>query len=153
MLICREHKGMSSHPTVSVLPVIILGCVIWQSCGFIQSQYVPYPTRPQPPLSSHANCPIETAAFTFHIAPMLSDRCMSSCHVPGGNAGSVLVFSGTPSTDLNALKKREDGTAHGLFRKAAGIVPHGGGKAALDTDLDLFDKWFAAQALCKQPPK
>ncbi len=83
---------------------------------------------------------------------MLEARCTNGCHMVGGTAERQLIFTGDPERDANTLRNQEDHTALGIFRKAAGLVGHSGGKAAIESDRDSIEKWFVAARLCPNTP-
>jgi hypothetical protein len=131
---------------ISNLTWAIFGSCI--GCGLYESRYLTYrKTSPQIKGQEEA-CAIEIAAFIIYLTPMIKERCTNSCHIAGGTAERQLKFTGHAEKDAENLKKQEDRTAIGIYRKAAGIVAHGGGKAALASDQERFEKWFAAARLC-----
>lgn len=121
------------------------------SCGIYESRYLAYQKASPQVKDEDEVCAIEIAAFNIFLTPMIKERCSIGCHVTGGTAERQLKFTGHSEKDLVALKKHEDRTALGLFRKAAGIVAHSGGKAAFASDQERFEKWFAAAGLCPLP--
>lgn len=131
----------------------LLGAVFLfsSSCGMYESRYLAYRKASPQVKDKDEVCAIEIAAFNIYLTPMINERCSIGCHVTGGTAERQLKFTGHSEKDLVALKKQEDHTAVGLFRKAAGIVAHGGGKAALSSDQERFEKWFVAASLCPTP--
>jgi hypothetical protein len=129
-----------------------LGVLSLVGCGLFESSYRTYPkSADRASNRKELVCAIDLAAFSTYMTPMLKERCTTGCHVAGGTADRHLVFTGQAENDAITLKKQEDGTANGLFRKSAGIVAHGGGKAALEKDRERFEKWFAASKLCPTP--
>ena len=149
MPIYKESIGViqSQHNIAALLTT--LSAILCQGCGFVGSNYKTYPPAADASPVVQEICPVELAAFTHFVVPMLRERCSGRCHVTGGSAGSQLAFTGQSETDLETLKRHEGGTALGLYRKGAGLVSHGGGKAALESDRNRLEKWFTAAALCQ----
>jgi len=136
---------------ISGLPGILSSIGIFQltmACGFQESRFVSYPEPEVPEVSQSLVCPIGFTAFAFHIGPMLAQRCTQGCHESSGNAGSVLAFGPDEEENRQRLRHREDGTALGIFRKARGLVPHVGGPAAEEEDLQRLERWLIAESLC-----
>jgi hypothetical protein len=128
--------------------ITLVSCL---GCGLLEARYLPYPKSSIQAAKPAESCAIEIAAFTTYVTPMLKERCMTGCHTMGGTAERVLAFFGNAEKDSITLKQQEDGTAQSIYRKAAGLVAHGGGEAALVSDLERFEKWFAAAKLCPRP--
>lgn len=139
--------------TLTRIIMLILFAESYLSCGLSEPHYVPYPAVKKNGTGSPDICPIDIAAFSTYVAPMLRERCTVSCHMVGGTAERHLVFTGNPEKDAMTLKKQEDGTANGIFHKASGITAHVGGKAAIPSDRERLEKWFAAQKLCPTDPR
>lgn len=146
---------MTRHVILAKRFFILLGWIGVMSCvgcGLFESNYETYPrSDDRAAKPKDLVCAIDLAAFTTYMTPMLKERCTSGCHILGGTADRHLVFTGIAEKDAINLKKEEDGTANGLFRKSAGIIAHGGGRAALEKDRARFEKWFAASKLCPAP--
>ena len=104
------------------------------------------------------NRPETVPLFSRHVVPTLSRlgcNAGGSCHgtVKGQNGFRLSLFGGQPAEDFNRLTRELAGRRLDLLRpddslillKAAGRVPHGGGKRTEvgSTDYQLLRAWIA----------